>query len=360
MTSPYEIVYYCGSVWIEWDPRDTGLGGAEQAVVNLSSNWCQSHRVAVYGNLTWTGTYKGVDYFHARDFDYKLRYKTLILWSLWGCISFIDNTGRLHRPNCEKLLIDLHGIEPKLYPIIASNLDQISSVMFKTQFHLSTYQRQIGTTSTKFYVIPNGIRMKEFSDDAPAPAPAPARVPYRMCYCSSHDRGLYMLLKDLWPLIKQLEPRAEFHIYYGMGIIHDVSFKEQVSRLLNSDGVINHGRTALEQVIQEKRLSAFHLYYTNTLGEIDCITIRESLVTGCIPIISDANVFAERDGLRFHWVDQTDPNFRPHLQHIAEQIVALMHQPEEVLEKYRQMLRQSKTIIGWDQVAKLWLNTLTH
>lgn len=354
MTSPYEIVYYCGLDPMDWNPRDTGLGGAQQAVSQLSTHWSKSYRIAVYGNLNWTGTYLGVDYYHARDFDYNLRYKNLILWSLWGCIPFIDNTGRLHRPNCEKLLIDLHGIEPKLYPIIASNLEQISGVMFKTHFHLGTYQKQIGTTSTKFYVIPNGIRMKDFNDVDNHPV----RVPYRMCYCSSHDRGLYMIIKDLWPLIKQLEPRAELHVYYGMGLIPDANFKAQVMQLLKSDGVIDHGRTPLEQVVKEKRLSSFHLYYTDTLGEIDCITIRESLVTGCIPIISDANVFAERDGLRFKWVDQQDPSFRPHLQHIAERIVDLMHQPEEVLEKYRQLLRQSNTIIGWDQVAELWLNTV--
>jgi glycosyltransferase involved in cell wall biosynthesis len=197
--------------------------------------------------------------------------------------------------------------------------------------------------------------MKEFSDDAPAPAPA--RVPYRMCYCSSHDRGLYMIIKDLWPLIKHLEPHAELHVYYGMGLIPDANFKAQVMELLKSDGVIDHGRTPLEEVVKEKRISSFHLYYTDTLGEIDCITIRESLVTGCIPIISDANVFAERDGLRFKWIDQQDPNFRPHLQHIAERIVDLIHQPEEVREKYRRLLRQSKTIVGWEQVAEMWLKT---
>lgn len=357
MTSQYEIVYYCGLDPMDWDPRDIGLGGAQQAVVHLSTNWSHlDHQVAVYGNLKWTGFHNGVYYYHSRDFNHNLRYKIFIMWSFWGCTPFVDNSGCLHRPICERLMIDLHGIEPRLYPIIASNLDKISNVMFKTQFHKNTYLQQIGTISQKFLVIPNGVRVKEFSESSPS-SPS-SRNPYRMCYCSSHDRGLYMILRELWPLIKQLEPRSEFHIYYGMNLITDPSLKEQVTNLLKSDGVINHGHTSLEQVIQERHLSSFHLYYTDTLGEIDCISIRESLVSGCIPIISDINVFAERDGLRFHWVDQNDPQFRPHLKHIATQVVTLMNQPEDTREHYRQVLRQSKTIIDWYQVANTWLKSM--
>jgi hypothetical protein len=53
------------------------------------------------------------------------------------------------------------------------------------------------------------------------------------------------------------------------------------------------------KIIEEKYNSTFHIYITLTDAEIDCISIRESLVTGCIPIIYNHGVFEERDGIKY-------------------------------------------------------------
>jgi hypothetical protein len=43
----------------------------------------------------------------------------------------------------------------------------------------------------------------------------PAKVPGRVIYCSSPDRGLHWLLQE-WPAIKRAVPHAELHIYYRL------------------------------------------------------------------------------------------------------------------------------------------------
>ena len=49
---PYDIVYLTGANGIVWEPSDMKLGGSEQAVVNLSSEWAKTgYKVVVYGNF---------------------------------------------------------------------------------------------------------------------------------------------------------------------------------------------------------------------------------------------------------------------------------------------------------------------
>ena len=75
---------------------------------------------------------------------------------------------------------------------------------------------------------------------------------------------------------------------------------DEIRKLINNtEGVYEHGRVSMEKIIEEKYKSNFHIYLTKTGAETDCISIRESLVTGCIPIISNYGVFEERDGIKF-------------------------------------------------------------
>jgi hypothetical protein len=65
------------------------------------------------------------------------------------------------------------------------------------------------------------------------------------------------------------------------------------------NGVFDHGRVTIDELIIEKQKAAFHLYTTDTDAEIDCISIRESALLGCIPIIKNKGVFKERKGIPF-------------------------------------------------------------
>ena len=88
-----------------------------------------------------------------------------------------------------------------------------------------------------------------------------------------------------------------------MSLIPDENFKNYLRFLLSQPGVMDHGRQPMEMIIREKHMSNFHLYITNTIGEIDCISIRESLATGCIPLISNFGIFKEREGIHFDFIE---------------------------------------------------------
>ncbi len=112
---------------------------------------------------------------------------------------------------------------------------------------------------------------------------------------------------------------------------------------------MDHGRQSMEMVIREKYLSTFHIYLSNSVAEIDCISIRESLVTGCIPIISKYGVFAERHGLQYDW----DPTNKQLGEAIANNIVKEMNNPD-FIKSAREQLMKSGTIVSWKDIAQKW------
>jgi len=119
--------------------------------------------------------------------------------------------------------------------------------------------------------------------------------------------------------------------------------------LLSQPGVMDHGRQPMEMIIREKYLSTFHIYLSDSIAEIDCISIRESLLTGCIPIISKFGVFQNRHGIQYNW----DPTNKLLCKAIADNIINEMNN-QKYIELARKQLMESTTIISWKSVAEFW------
>jgi hypothetical protein len=138
-----------------------------------------------------------------------------------------------------------------------------------------------------------------------------------------------------------------------MDYIFDDNFKNKMRQLLAMPGVMDHGRQSVDLIIREKYLSTFHLYINNCIGEIDCISIKESLITGCIPIISNFGVFKERDGLKYDWFPENDILCK----NIVSDIISKMNN-NNFIEEFRNNLFNSKSIINWESISLKWLNNL--
>ena len=338
--SEYDIVYFTGGTSIEWDPNDPSLGGSEHAVVYLSAEWAKlGKRVAVYGKFKDHCTKWGVDYFNWKSFSYAGQYNTLILWRAAGVNCMLQFPIK-----AKNLCVDLHDNMYQFRFDYSKYSHKIDKIFFKSKYHLDSYESHFKTTlsSDKYSIVPNGVRTESFSIK---PNGTPDRNPHRFCYCSCYSRGLMEILQHVWPVIYKYEPRAEFHIYYGMNYVQDQTFKQNMQLLLSQPGVMDHGRVGMDLIIREKWQSAFHLYITESPLEIDCISIRESLVAGCIPLISKLGVFAERDGIHFDLL-RTPEGYHK----IASGILNMLSKPE-LLPMFRDKLASSKTLVDWTSVA---------
>ena len=260
----------------------------------------------------------------------------------------------------DNLLYDFHDNFPYTLNQLENNklinmFKKGGRYMFKSEYHKESFDILLKDklsmeplNESQYSIIINGLRVNEFKNNHNY-----VRQPYRFCYCSSYDRGLEDIILKVWKYIYEQEPLAELHVYYGMDYIYDNNFKIKMTLLLGQPGVMDHGRQPMDIIIREKYVSSFQLYLNNSNAEIDCINVRESLITGCVPIISNFGVFSNRDGLRYNW----DPTNDELCKMIALDIVQKMRD-DNFMKSAREQLMTSKTIVNWGDVAKEWLNVL--
>jgi hypothetical protein len=341
-TPPYDIVYYAGDLQPDWRPESKSLGGSEQAIVHLSESWAKlGYKVAVYGNVEKNTTVNDVAYFKNYLFPYSQKQNVLILWRLSGCIILPLN------PKANVILADFHDPLLPYCKFLKGYADMIDGFMFKSEHHAKQFETTLfRLEDEKRIIIPNGVRVADFTPKEGDPE----RDPFRVCYVSSYDRGLVWMVKGLWPIIQQLEPRAELHVYYGMDSISDPQLRQLLLESFATMQIMDHGRQPVDVIRREKMRSGFQLYPTHHIWEIDCISVKESLVTGCIPILAKTGVFLERDGFFIDFNIQ-DPAT---LTKPAIEIVKLMRDHARA-DKLREEYAKSKTIVSWEQTAESWL-----
>ena len=344
--SMYDIVYVCGAFLPKWNPLDLNLGGSEQAVINLCNYWAKlGKKIAVYtdtnNNDKENVIHNGVEYINWRKFPFNHHFNTIILWRSNGLFSIIS-----FNITANNIFWDLHDNFAGQDLLVAKYLQykyKITKVLLKSNYHKSEFEKyfNIKLQSSDYEIIPNGIRIDKFSNNWDNVS----RNPYRFCYVSYYTRGLFHIIPGIWSIIKKLEPRAELHIYYGMDMITDMDIKEKLTKLIQQPGIIDHGRQPVNIIVREKYMSNFQLYITNTISEIDCISIKESLVCGCIPLISNFGVFIEREGIHFDCVENDLC-----LNKIALDIINLLKNISK-LDILREVFKKSKTILSWDDIG---------
>ena len=343
----YDIEYLAGGFSIKWDPKDKSLGGSEQAIVNLVNNWARKgKKVIVYGEVPET-TFENVIYTSWKNFKFENKHNIVILWRLYGLWSFAP----FHFKSKE-IWLDCHDNFHGQFPEAWKNYGSIvTKIFFKSNYHKEEFERNNNykLENNRYVIIPNGVRTEDFIVNKENVQ----RNPFRFCYCSCYMRGLIEIVQYIWPVIYQLEPRAELHVYYGMNNIKDEKVREVLTKILAQPGIMDHGRQPVNIIAREKHLSSFQLYVTNTPIEIDCISIRESLATGCIPLISNGSVFKDREGIHFELKDKDIQCY----QQIGYKIVQLMKQGDK-LNNYREQIKKSSLLINWDSVSDKWLEMM--
>jgi glycosyltransferase involved in cell wall biosynthesis len=330
---PETVVYYCGNSHVEFSPLDAKLGGAEQAVVHLSSTLQKKgKKVTVYGRVK-PAIHNGVVYRRYEDFNPADTFEMLILWRAFGlqALPYIKDV--------KTLLVDLHDpTDPQYLPL--NMMNRVTSVMVKSDYHRRIYSH---LPDSKFTILPNGLQTR------PA-LPKIKRDPTRFCYTSSYERGLIPILKYMWPRIRATLPRATFHIHYGRERLAP-ALLEELAPLLQQNGVVDHGRSTYEETLLERARSVAQLYLTSTPAEIDCLSIREAAALGCIPIISHYGVFAERAGI--HVVG--DPDTRETQEAGADVAINLSKMPETRRRVFIATLIKESLTTTWNEVTSQWI-----
>lgn len=345
-----DIVYFTGAYSICWNPENNDLGGSEQAVVNLCSQWAAMGKsVSVYGNFTFNDKIiDGVKYINWMFFPYHKRFKTLIVWRLFGLIQIV----KPFKIKADTIILDLHDNMKNIEQfkiLYKENKDLISQINVKSQYHLDELEVALGEKIENAKIIPNGVRIEQIRKHENMYH----REPLRFVYASCYTRGLIQILSYVWPKIVEAFPQAELHLYYGMDNVEKTLQKKIRSLISNTKCVMDHGRRPFDAIIREKYTSSYHLYLCNSEAEIDCISVKESIVAGCIPILSAFGVFKERHGLVISGYDPFNENS---CKDTANFIVHFIRNSnDKILNEIRDVFSKSDTIVSWGQIAAKWL-----
>ena len=354
--SEFDIVYYLGRGYPPFTFNDTHLGGSEQAVKHITECWAQlGFKVGVYGDFANAVSSSGVHYINYLEFKCGKKYNLLVLWRQYGMIPILK-----YKLYATHLIVDLHDNLP-LVPDV--NYDNVNIFMVKSKFHgeclyaTNKKSQLVQDIEKKIKIIPNGVRVAEFTPmknqlnqtmTTMTTMTTAERNPLKFLYCSCYKRNLMNILKYLWPELKKLQPDAELAVMYGMDSVTEEDFKTEMRRLLLQPGVTDYGRQSMDFVRQQKFTSGFHLYYSRSMAETDCISIRESACAGCIPLLSKYHVFGERNGIKF----DGDPH-EPHDLVLTARKINELFKQEETVKSIRESFLGKET--NWEHIAKLWI-----
>lgn len=253
---------------------------------------------------------------------------------------------RMHFPNrARRVLLDLHETlipEQRTF----EKLKDYDKILVKSYYHRQLFSE---IPDSKIEVIPNGV---EASYQTLLHV---TKEPFRIIYASSYVRGLEQMLEYGWPVIHQACPQAELHIYYGWSLPEQLSseqqaWKDKMLKLMQQPGVFEHGRVGQDELLKAKATAAIH-YYGCTFQEIDCISVRESALVGCVPVTTNYAVLGEKQYCKTTSGKVKDPETH---RGIAQHIVELLENPQR-LHQIRADFAELARKETWDRIAAQWI-----
>lgn len=359
-SSGRDLVYYCSFTEKEWTPENVekgGVGGSEEAVINISKNLQKlGWNVTVYNNCGKGGVFEGVTYKPWWSYNVKDKQDVTIIWRHPKTIDFLDE-------NAGRIFVDMHDVIQE-GEFTKERLAKIEKVFVKSKSHRILFQ---SVPDEKIRIIPNGIDTSLFEKEV-------VKNPYLILNTSSADRHLESTLDIFEELIKR-EPNKPWKLawYYGWGVFDYVHRenkemmewkKTQTDRFdaLKALGRAEGGSMLSHTEIAKKYLEAGIFLYPTSFLEVHCISILKAQAAGCRVISSDFAALEETSkyGYKVHtdgkrWGrDNTFGDIENNEKYVE---AILNYSPTK--EHTEKMIKWAKSV-NWEFVSNEWNNILLN
>jgi tetratricopeptide (TPR) repeat protein len=289
-----DVVFYCGMTGEQWNPeiaKQKGIGGSEEAVINLAKGLVKKGwNVEVYNSCGHKEKeYDGVKYKPSWMWNYRDKQDVCIIWRSPKPVDYDINATKIY--------VDLHDTIME-GEFTEKRLEKIDKIMVKSKAHRDLYPN---IPDNKFLIIPNGVDLSLF--DKPV-----KRNPYYVVNFSSPDRGLSACLDIISEVRKRakksIRDKIKFGWFYGWSVFDIVrtSSKEQQwaqeikdrFEKAKKEGWAVGGDRINHQQVALQNLEAGVLLYPSEFYEIDWIGGSKAQIAGCVPITSNFAAIGEK------------------------------------------------------------------
>lgn len=351
-TSGKDLVYYCGQT-TRWTPDilKQGIGGSEEAVINLTKEFAKAgYNVTVYNNCGDGGVFDGVTYRPWYLYNYRDKHDILIVWRNMRVLDYDLNVG--------KIFVDIHDAISE-GEFTKKRIAKIDKVFLKSDAHRELFP---SLPNEKIMIVPNAMDVTLFD------GVNVERDPYLIINTSSPDRALSALVR-IFPKIKAKEPRARMKWAYGFDIFdllraHDkeaMAWKKVMLRKMEEAGVENLGKISHADVAKLNMEAGVYLYPTH-FYEIDCVSVRKAQLGGVHVVSSEfaALKTTNKHGYKVHSPYTKDNWCPPYSLDMSDDPERDDEYVEKVLEAFKnnereQMQTWARTFTP-NYVANIWLS----
>ncbi len=338
--------------------KTKGIGGSEEAVINLSKEWVkQGYNVTVYnscGNVPVL--VDGVQYEPFWKYNSRDKFDHFILWRHPKLAEEDLNVSNIY--------IDLHDVIPE-GEFTEKRLAKIKKIFVKTNAHRALFPH---VPNDKFVIIPNGMDFALFDQKV-------ERNPYLLVNTSSPDRSMDVL-PALFKRVKEQVPQARLKWAYGFDIF-DASFKNDKRMMewrnkilaeMEEAGIENMGRLS-QSDCAKLYLEGTIFAYPSEFYEIDCISVKKAQAAGCIPVTSDFAALNESNicGIKIHsrktkssWNKAYQISFGLEWKQAQDEWVKVVVKLLKNNAKMDEEDKKKMDRFSWDKISLLWTNILNQ
>ena len=356
-SSGKDVVLYCyhtDKVWTPTTALSEGVGGSEEAVMNLAEQWAtKGFNVTVYNNCGHEEQLiNGVTYKPTWSWNYRDKQDVVILWRTAKAVDY--------EINADKVIIDVHDTVPAS-EFTEERLKKIHKVMVKTKAHRDLYP---DVPDDKIEVVPNGMDFGLFNQKV-------KKDQYLMVNTSSPDRSMDVLPK-LFKEVKKQVPKARLKWAYGFDIfdiahkadLKKMKWKENTLKAMEDAGIENLGRLTQKEATR-LYLEGNILAYPTEFFEIDCITVKKAQACGAIPVTTDFAALNEsvKTGVKVHSTKTSENWAKPYQFHFGLEDVKAQQEWVDACVKIlntpmedRTEMKEKMEAYRWEKIATKWIN----
>lgn len=347
-----KLAVYAGGLgyWGWFTPEvldsDRMIGGAELAMIHISRGLARlGYDVSVYyGTEGEEGEYDGVHWRMATQYDPRECFDVLISWDVF----FSDGVGIFKFLPCAHLkILEMQCNHPRIRP--EHRVDWITA---KSQWHAQAmYKFNQSLNPERFVLMPNGVDLARYAESE-------ERVPGRVIWTSSPDRGLYHLLR-IWPRVIEEVPDASLHIFYAFENLFESNKWRMntqgrdmwyIKTHLDQPGVVHRQAVGHKTMAREQKRASLLAYPCDPPMPCEgfCISVLEALAAGTPAIVSNADALPELYGevATMLYLPIDDDEW-------ARRIVQLLS--NDKLWRMRSRKGQQFAVqYGWERLAQRW------